>query len=309
MRKALLATLVQLAESDPRVVLLTGDLGFMVVEPFIKAYPSRFFNVGVAEANMIGLATGLASEGFIPYAYSIATFASMRPYEQIRNGPVLHDLPVRILGIGGGFEYGHAGPTHYALEDFGIARVQPGLQVVVPADHQQAAHAIRQTYDYHGPIYYRIGKRDDYVIPNLNGRFRIGHTENVRQGDALLLLSIGSITTEVMAAAEILEAKGVGARVEIVSSLRPAPVSDLLDLLPRYSLVMTVEEHYNVGGLGSLTAEVIAEAGLGCKLIRCGVETAVSGLSGGETYMRNLYGLSKTRIADTVLKELGVEQK
>ena len=125
MRRALTKALCELADSDPRVVLMTADLGFMVLEEFAKSYPSRFFNVGVAEANMIGLATGLAASGFIPFTYSIATFASMRCYEQIRNGPVLHGLPVRVVGVGGGFEYGHAGYTHHALEDLGIARIQP----------------------------------------------------------------------------------------------------------------------------------------------------------------------------------------
>ena len=109
MRRALASTLRELAGSDPRVILMTADLGFMVLEEFADTYPERFFNVGVAEANMIGLATGLAGSGYIPFAYSIATFASMRCYEQIRNGPALHDLPVRIVGVGGGFEYGSCG--------------------------------------------------------------------------------------------------------------------------------------------------------------------------------------------------------
>src|SRR5882724_5576798 len=108
MRKAVIRTLVDLAELDPRIVLLTGDLGFSVVEPFAERFPARFVNVGVAEQNLLGLATGLAEAGFIPYAYSIATFATLRPYEFIRNGPVLHQFPVRIVGMGSGFEYGHA---------------------------------------------------------------------------------------------------------------------------------------------------------------------------------------------------------
>lgn len=306
MRKALVETLIDLAKSDPRIFLLTGDLGFMFLERFAQAHPDRFINVGVAEANMLGIATGLASEGFIPYAYSIATFAAMRPYEQIRNGPVLHDLPVRILGIGGGFEYGHAGPTHYALEDYAIARVQPGLGVVVPADSQQAIQALRQTYDHPGTIYYRIGKREDYTIPNLNGRFRLGHTERVRDGDALLMLCIGSISVEALGAAELLETEGIRTRVEIVASLRPAPAEDLRAALERFPVALTVEEHYTSGGLGSLAAEIIAEANLSCRLVRCGVEPAVSGLSGSEAYMRHHYGLSRTAIARTALKTLGL---
>src|SRR5947208_6407398 len=127
MRAAFAQTVCSLAANDPRVLLLTGDLGYMALEPFAQRFPDRFFNVGVAEQNMVGLATGLAEAGMVPFCYSIVTFASLRPYEFIRNGPVLHQLPVRIVGVGGGFEYGTAGPTHHGLEDIGVMRLQPGL--------------------------------------------------------------------------------------------------------------------------------------------------------------------------------------
>ena len=134
MRKAFVEALCALAAADPRVWLLTADLGWGALEPFAQRFPDRFVNVGVAEQNMLGVATGLAREGCVPFAYSIATFASMRCYEQIRNGPVLHDLPVRIIGMGGAFGYGMAGPTHHALEDVALARAQPNLGIVVPAE-------------------------------------------------------------------------------------------------------------------------------------------------------------------------------
>ncbi|HEY4939313.1 MAG TPA: 1-deoxy-D-xylulose-5-phosphate synthase, partial [Actinomycetota bacterium] len=125
MRRAFVQELAEIAERDARILLITGDLGFSVVEPFADRHPDRFFNAGVAEQNMVGLATGLAESGFIPFVYSIATFAALRPYEFVRNGPVLHNLPVRIVGTGGAFDYGTAGPTHHALEDVGIMRMQP----------------------------------------------------------------------------------------------------------------------------------------------------------------------------------------
>ena len=128
MRRAFVDALVRLADDDPRVVLLTGDLGFFAIEPFIERFPDRFFNAGVAEQNMVGMATGLAEAGFVPFVYSIATFAALRPYEFIRNGPVLHRLPVRIVGIGAGVDYGHNGITHYAVEDVAVLRPLPGLR-------------------------------------------------------------------------------------------------------------------------------------------------------------------------------------
>src|SRR3974390_2091985 len=133
MRVTFVQTLADLACSDPRIVLLTGDVGFMVLESFVARDPDGFFNVGVAEQNMIGLATGLAEAGLMPFVYSIVPFAVLRPYEFIRNGPVQHRLPVRIVGVGGGLEYGINGLSHYGLEDIAVTRVQPGLTVIAPA--------------------------------------------------------------------------------------------------------------------------------------------------------------------------------
>ncbi|MBA3747046.1 MAG: 1-deoxy-D-xylulose-5-phosphate synthase, partial [Solirubrobacterales bacterium] len=158
MRNAFLDELLDIAARDESVMLLTGDLGFMVLEPFAQRFPDRFFNVGVAEQNMVGLATGLAEAGFRPFVYSIATFATLRPYEFIRNGPALHDLPVRIVGVGGGFDYAHNGVTHHALEDLAVMRAQPRIAVVAPADPAQARSAIRTAHALPGPVYFRIGK-------------------------------------------------------------------------------------------------------------------------------------------------------
>ena len=304
MRHAFAKALYDIAESDERIVLMTADLGFMVLEDFAQAYPSRFYNVGVAEANMIGLATGLAASGYIPFVYSIATFASMRGYEQIRNGPILHHLPVRVIGVGGGFEYGHAGFTHHALEDLAIARVQPGLAVVAPADHLQASAAIRLTYDLPGPIYYRIGKREDYVLPGLEGRFRLGRVEVVREGPDILIVTIGSISAEVVKAANKLADNGVGTTICVVSSLRPPPYGDLSELLERFPVSLTVEEHYTEGGLGSLVCEIAAETSANCRIIRCGVRELPTSVCGSERSLREANGLSAEGICQTALKAL-----
>src|SRR5499426_12070 len=168
MRKAFTRTLVELAEADSRIMLLTGDLGYLALEPFIERFPGRFLNAGVAEQNMVGVATGLAEAGFLPFVYSIVTFATLRPYEFIRNGPVLHRLPVRIVGVGGGFEYGPQGTTHHGLEDVAVMRVQPGMTVIAPADHEQLATALRATWNLPGPVYYRIGKDDKTIVSGLD---------------------------------------------------------------------------------------------------------------------------------------------
>ncbi|MGQ0679158.1 MAG: transketolase family protein [Actinomycetota bacterium] len=306
MRKAFIGKLVEIARNDPRIVLMTGDLGFTVVEPFAEEFPDRFFNVGVAEQNMVGMATGLAEAGFIPYVYSIVTFASLRPYEFIRNGPVAHRLPVRVLGIGGGFDYGTAGITHYGLEDLGVMRIQPGLTVIVPADHRQAAAALAATHNSSGPIYFRIGKEESGTVPGLEGAFRLGHTERIRRGMDLLIVCAGSVTTAAVAAAEELAAHGVHVQVEVVSSFNPGPVEDLGIALSEFAVVMTVEAHYVVGGLGSMVAEVIAEGGFGCRLVRCGVRRTPTGAVGSTSYMDDLYGLSPQALVTCALGALEV---
>lgn len=298
MRGAFARTLTELAERDPRVLLLTGDLGYMALEPFSDRFPDRFFNVGVAEQNMVGLATGLAEAGFLPFLYSIATFASLRPYEFIRNGPVLHQLPVRIAGVGGGFEYGSAGISHYGLEDAGVMRLQPGLTVVAPADHQQARAALLATWDLPGPVYYRLGKDDRTVVPGLDGRFDPSRAELVREGDDLLLLTMGSLAPEAVTAAEILSGKhGIEATVAVVAMLSPAPTEHLAGLLGRFPVTLTAEAHYVTGGLGSLVCELVAERGLGGRVVRCGVDRMPSGISGSQGYLQAQFGLDAASLA------------
>ena len=298
MRAAFIRTLTELAGRDSRIVLLTGDLGFMAVEPFAEAHPNRFFNVGVAEQNMIGVATGLAEAGYIPFAYSIATFATLRPYEFIRNGPVLQRFPVRVVGVGGGFEYGSAGPTHYGLEDVAVMRAQPGLTVIAPADHQQAASALEATWNLPGPIYYRLGKDEKSLVPGLAARFELGRAQVIREGADLCFISMGAMAMEVAIAAEQLHTEGIDSTVVVVASVAPPPVEDLAGILSRFSCAITVEAHYGVGGVGSLVADVLADLGLPCRVVRSAVRSMTAGRSGSQAYMQRLHGLDSGSLAE-----------
>lgn len=307
MRRELVDALVQLAEEDERIVLLTGDLGFAALEPFAERFPERYFNVGVAEQNMIGVATGLAESGFTPYAYSISTFASMRPYEFIRNGPVLHGLPVRVIGIGEGVDYGHNGMTHYALEDIAIMRAQPDLTLVSPAASEQVHAVMRAIQPLPGPVYLRVSKQS-VSVPALEGRFELGRIQQLTSGDDVAILATGAMSEVALATAQLLTEQGVSTSVAAVASLTPAPVSDLIDLLGSATVALSVESHYVTGGLGSLLAEVIAEQPLRCKLVRAGVRTRPLGISGTREYMHEQLGLSPAQLADTVIQALSVSQ-
>ena len=304
MRSTFINALVEIAKIDTRIVLLTGDLGYLAIEPFMDQFPDRFFNIGVAEQDMVGIATGLAESGFIPFVYSIVPFAVLRPYEFIRNGPIMHQFPVRIVGIGGGMEYGTNGATHYGLEDIGLMRMHPGMSVIVPADYGQAKTCLDATWNLPGPVYYRLSKDNQTLIPGLSGRFELGHTQNIRTGTDLIMITIGNITSEAVKAADLLESMGISCAVVSVASMNPSPIGDLQETLSHYRVAITVETHYVTGGLGSLISEVIAEAGLTCRLVRCGVKTTPTGMTGSQEYMLRLHGLTGEQLAKTASEAL-----
>lgn len=303
MRQNFIKTLTELAEKDQRIILLTGDLGYCVLEPFIERFPDRFVNVGVAEQNMVGVATGLAEDGFIPFVYSIATFATLRPYEFIRNGPIQHNFPVRIVGVGGGYEYGNDGLTHYGLEDIGVLRIQPGIAVISPADFEQASSALKSTWDLQGPVYYRLGKDDTNKLSGLDGRFDVSSVQKIKEGNDLLFLTTGSISKEVVTAANLLEVKDLHCSVGVVPVLNPCPSDNLKKYLLDHQMVFTVEDHYVVGGLGSLVSEIVAEHNLDCKVIRCGIDDLPKGISGSKKYFYEKQKLSGETLADRVLQQ------
>jgi len=299
-RDTFVKTLIELAESDARIMLLTADLGYSVLESFADRFPKRFFNVGVAEQNMVGVATGLAEAGYIPFVYSIATFASLRPYEFIRNGPILHNLPVRVVGVGGGFEYGSAGITHHALEDVAVMRTNPGMRVIVPADSGQTRNALLATWNLSGPVYYRLGKNEKAVVAGLNARFEVGKVQAIGSGKDVLVVAMGAVASEVAAAVADLENKGIAATLLVAASINPAPDDDLAAWLARFRQVVTVEEHYIAGGLGSLVSEVAAQQGLACRVTRVGVDRPAEGVSGSQQFMQDRYGLSRDQLVKRI---------
>lgn len=304
MRKTFIETLTELAAEEPRIIFLTADLGYMAIDSFRERFPNRFYNVGVAEQNLLGIATGLAESGFFPFVYSISTFATLRPYEFIRNGPIMHRLPVRIIGVGAGFEYGLNGLTHYALEDIGILRVQPGITIISPSDFKQARSALRSTWDLPGPIYYRIGKDDQSVVSGLDGKFSMERIQLIRDGEDVLLITSGGIALEVVRAAEFLAEQGVSCAIAVVACLKPAPKDDLSLVMEKYPLAVTIEAHYITGGLGSIVAETITEMNIKCRLIRCGVHEIPKGITGSQQFMNDHFGLSPRAIADNVIQTL-----
>jgi transketolase len=304
MRNTFIRTLIQLAECDERILLLTSDLGYMALEPFAERFPDRFYNVGIAEQNMIGLATGLAEAGFIPFAYSIAPFAVLRPYEFIRNGPIDNQLPVRIVGMGGGLDYSYDGISHYGHDDIGVLRVQPGITIVTPADFEQARSALLKTSYLPGPIYYRLSKDEQTIIPGLDGYFELGRAKCIGQGRDLLIIAMGTIAIEAYKAIKDLENDGISATMMVVGCMNPPPTDDIRDALSCHKLAITVEAHYITGGLGSMVSEVIAESGISCRLVRCGIEKQMDSFVGSQLCLYDKYGVSSKMITAKVMEAM-----
>lgn len=304
MRKAFVSSLIEIAKNDDRIILLTADLGFMVLESFQEQFPDRFYNVGVMEQNMVALATGLAMQGYIPFVYSIATFATLRCYEFIRNGPVVHNLPVRIVGVGTGVDYSFDGLSHYALEDIGVLRTLPSLTIVSPADSKQAANALQQTWDHPGPVYYRISKNDALSVVGLDGSYHHAEIELLCSGKDAVLLTTGSVTQEVLQAAKRLREHKIYVSVAVISTLQPFPTKDVQLLLSGYAHAFSFEPHGVSGGLGSLLSEVIADNKLGCQLIRTGISYRPKQVLGSQSFLHNANSLDVDGVVTIVEKVL-----
>jgi transketolase len=297
-------TLAELAAADRRIVLITGDLGFMALDAFVSRHPDRFFNAGVAEQNMMGLATGLAEAGFLPFVYSIIPFAVLRPYEFVRNGPVLHGLPVRIVGVGAGFEYGPHGFSHYGLEDIAVTRAHPNLTVLAPADYRQTRSVLQASWDRPGPIYYRLGKDEETVVPGLEGRFAWDEPIMTRDGHDVLLITTSSIAAVTVKVAEDLARSGISAAVVVVAQINPAPAASLASMMRRFRLVCSVENHFPRGGLGSMAAEIAADQGAGCRILRFGASGDIPVQSGSTSFMHRQLGLAPEQVSKAILAAL-----
>ena len=299
MRRSFISALTELAAHDPRIVLLTGDLGFTVLEPFRDRFPERFFNVGVAEQNMIGVAAGLAEAGRLPFVYSMSTFLTMRGYEFIRNGVVGHKFPVRLIGVGAGFDYSKEGMTHYALEDVGLLRMQPDLSLFMPADGEQAKTILQATWNDPGPVYYRLGKDEQRIVPGLQGAFEKDKPACIRKGSDLLILALGEMAYEAAELADFLSKDhSISCHILVVSHLAQPPSEGWTKSLSAFDSVVTLESHYASGALGSMIAERIADHGLRCRLLRAGVKNAWDGKCGDRSFMMDQYQISPKSLVD-----------
>ncbi len=261
MRQTCLNMVYELAKQDRRVFYIGSDIGFRTLDQFKEEMPDRFFLEGISEANVVGMAAGLALEGKIPYVNTIATFITRRCYEQVVIDLCLHNVNVRLIGNGGGMVYAPLGPTHEAIEDIAIFRAIPNMTIVAPADADEMRRFMPLTVDYPGPIYIRLGKGYDPIVTTDDVPFQIGKAVPVRDGRDALILTTGVSLQVALKAVGALSEDGIEAAVLHIPTIKPLDTEAILDSIAKVPIVVTVEEHSLIGGLGSAIAEIIAEAG------------------------------------------------
>jgi len=302
MRDNFLHTLISLAENDKNIVLLTGDLGFGVFEKFESSFPGQYFNVGVAEQNMIGLATGLALEGKKVVTYSIGNFPTLRCLEQIRNDACYHDANITIVANGGGFSYGPLGMSHHTTEDLAILRSLPNISVIAPCTANEAGEAITAMIKYGGTGYLRLDKSSAKDCPSEDS-FVIGKSRRYKEGKDITLIATGGILSEANTASVELKKFGIEVRVVGMHSIKPIDVDEIIDAVSNTGGIVTIEEHNKDGGLGSAISEVCMDLGIiPNKFLRIGLENKYSSIVGSQQYLRSRYDMDSKAIIDKVKK-------
>ncbi len=306
MRNAFAKKITELAGKDDRLVLLSGDIGNRLFDDFKARFPTRFYNCGVAEANMMGLAAGLAMSGLRPVCYTITPFLTYRCMEQIRVDVCYHHVPVIIVGTGSGLSYASLGATHHSCEEMGMLRLLPGLSVVAPADEMEVRGALEAALKSKNPSYIRIGKKGEPVVHKTQPEFNIGKGIVIREGTEVCLLSAGTVLPVALGAAELLAQKGHSTQVVSFHTVKPLDLELLAAAFSSFRVVGTVEEHSVLGGLGGSVAEWLSDQPAGqARLVRFGTRDEFLHLTCEQDEAREHFGLTAPAIAAEVVRHLG----
>lgn len=306
MRDVFVRKLSELASKDPRIMLLTGDLGFGVLDEFSKKFPKQYLNVGVAEQNMTGIATGLALDGKIVFTYSIANFSTLRCLEQIRNDAAYHHANVKVVSIGGGFSYGALGMSHHATEDLSIMRSIPELTVVAPGDDWEAEQATEALVRTPGTAYFRLDKMSS---KGSGQAFSLGTPSVLQKGKELAILCVGGVMRNVLSAVKTLQTKRQSFSPSILSchTIKPFNASFLNELLKTHSKLLIVEEHMPEGGLYSVVTEALFQIRPAQMpiILRAGLSEGFCSMVGSQDYLQAKYRLDEVGIAGALEELLG----
>lgn len=304
MRNVIIDEVYKIMKKNKDSYFLTGDLGYNTLEKIEKDFGPRFINIGIAEQNMIGIASGLALSGKKVFCYSIIPFLIMRCFEQIRNDICYHDLDVTLLGSGSGLTYGILGSTHFALEDLAILRPLPNMTIFSPADEMDARLGIKFSADFHHPLYVRIGLRNEAKIHNKPYNFKLGKGVIIQKGKDLVFFVTGTLMEEVIKAAKIIEKdKGLTSTIVDIHTIKPLDKELICKETKGKKAVITVEEHYKSGGLGSAVTETLSESKKLVRVIRIGMIDQFVKVIGTRSYLRKQFGLDAEGIVKKIKQE------
>ncbi len=300
MRKTALNQVYELAKKDERVLFFGSDIGTGTLAEFKRDFPDRYFMEGVYEANIIGIMSGLAMNGKIPYFNTIAVFLTRRCYEQTLLDAGMHNLNIRLIGSGGGLVYAPLGATHLAFEDIAIMSAIPNMTVLAPCDAEEMKRLMPLTLDHEGPIYIRLMKGGDPVVSLPDKGFEIGRAITMRQGGDILIVATGVTLRQALLAAEQLKEKGIDAGVLHVHTLKPFDTESFLENASKVKAVITAEEHTIQGGLGASAAMALASAGLAgpVRFRALALADEFPSLYGSQEIMLQRYGLTDSHITD-----------
>ena len=268
MRQTAINAVFALAQRDPRVTFIGSDLSPGLLDAMKRAYPDRFYMEGVSEAHVIGMAAGMAMDGYMPFVNTIATFLTRRCFDQLAIDVCLENLPVRLLANGGGVVYAPLGPTHLAHEDMAILRALPNMTIVAPVDAAEMSRLMDATLAWKGPIYIRIAKGGDLIVSRADLPFVIGKAIEMRAPSDITLISTGIMTNRALAVADALQTAGIGCGVLHMHTVKPLDEDAVLDAVRHSKLLVSMEEHSIIGGLGSAVAELVIDHGLPAQLLR-----------------------------------------
>ncbi|MCE9672589.1 hypothetical protein LY474_32750 [Myxococcus stipitatus] len=300
--------LARLAEQDPRPVLLEADLGGGG-DPFEARHKARYFNLGICEATMLDMACGLAHVGHVVFAHTFAPFGAMRACEQVRLAMAYPRANVKLVCDYGGVSGAFFGPTHHAIEDLAILRAMPGMMVFSPADGLETLLATRAMLDHAGPVYMRLGRNRVSRLDAPRDGFMLGRALCFREGSDVGLIAHGEVGVCVATeAAQRLEAQGVSARVVNMHTLKPLDEAAVLETAERTRLLVTVEEHTILGGLGGAVCETVCAHGLGRRVLRVGIQDRYDPLAGSHESLLRGHGLDGAAVAERVLASLSTRK-
>jgi len=304
MRNAFADEITKLAADDDRIVLLMGDIGNRLFDKFRAAYPHRFYNCGVAEGNMVSMAAGLAACGLRPVCYTITPFITYRVMEQIRLDLCYHHQPVVVVGTGAGLSYASLGATHHSLEDIGMLRLLPHLKITCPGDAMELRAVLRAAFQQDDPVYMRIGKKGEPVVHDDVPPLHLGKALALRDHGRIALLSAGNMLPSTLEVADALAERGKEARVYSFHTVKPLDASLLTELAGSCDLLVTIEEHAVLGGLGSAVAEWLAaqRPAKAPRLLCCGTPDEFMHEAGEQEHARHLFGLDAASITTRILQ-------